>query len=400
MAYWRHKACLKAEFPLFYSEDGLKCNIICLCLDSCMKQFGRKVGFVSAFIIPSLVVAGFYLGGAWNFLALIFSFILFPILDAYLGIDNSNVPLEEARTKSSERYYRFVTYVWTYAQLVFLVWGAYAASSGRLSGAAEWMGFILSFALVTGGIGITVAHELGHKRNAVEHLYARLLLLTVCYMHFLIEHNRGHHVAVATPADPATARQDENFYRFWWRSVFGGYVHAWRLEAQMLRRKNKKTFSLYNEMIWFAILPFILCAFLTMLTSLHSGRFTAEVPVFFFAQSLVAFTLLELVNYVEHYGIQRREIAPGKYERVNPMHSWNASHLLSNFFLFQLQRHSDHHVFAAKRYQILNHYDESPQLPYGYPTMIIIALIPPLWFKIMNKRLASWRRQQTLQPVQ
>ena len=168
----------------------------------------------------------------------------------------------------------------------------------------------------------------------------------------------------------------------------------------MLRRKNKKTLSLHNAMIWFAILPFILCALITGLTSLYSGRFTGEVPVFFFAQSLVAFTLLELVNYVEHYGIQRREIAPGRYERVNPMHSWNASHLLSNFFLFQLQRHSDHHVFAAKRYQVLNHYDESPQLPFGYPTMIIIALIPPLWFKIMNTRLASWRRQQALQPVQ
>jgi len=364
-----------------------------------MEQFGRKLGFFSAFTIPALVITGFYLGGAWNFLTVIFSFIFFPLLDAYIGINTSNVPSEEARAKSNERYYRFVTYVWTYLQLAFLFWGAYAVASGVLSGFTEWIGFILSFALVTGGIGITVAHELGHKHTAVEQLYARLILVTVCYMHFLVEHNRGHHVTVATPVDPATARKGESFYRFWVRSVFGGYIHAWRLEAQRLRRKNKRTMSLQNEMIAFAILPLVFCALLTILTSAFFERFTWEVPLFFFCQSLVAFTLLELVNYVEHYGIQRREISPGRYERVNPLHSWNASHLLSNFFLFQLQRHSDHHVFAAKRYQVLNHYDESPQLPYGYPTMVIIALLPPLWFRMMNTRLERWRNQLKLQSV-
>ena len=143
-------------------------------------------------------------------------------------------------------------------------------------------------------------------------------------------------------------------------------------------------------MIWFGILPFIFCASVTALFSYGSGSIHWEIPVFFFTQSFLAFTLLELVNYVEHYGIMRKEITPGRYERVNPVHSWNASQLLSNFFLFQLQRHSDHHANAIKRYQVLSHYDESPQLPFGYPTMIIIATVPPLWFNVMNKRLEAW----------
>ena len=150
-------------------------------------------------------------------------------------------------------------------------------------------------------------------------------------------------------------------------------------------------FSLQNSMIWYAIVPIIFCASTTLLFSYGSGYIVWEIPIFFFAQSILAFTLLELVNYVEHYGIVRKEIEPGRFERVNPSHSWNASHRISNFFLFQLQRHSDHHVTAIKPYQLLKHYDESPQLPFGYPTMIIIALVPPLWFSMMNSRLEKWR---------
>lgn len=364
-----------------------------------MEKHGNRLGFLTAFIIPSLVIGGFYAGGYWNFTAIAFSFIILPLIDQQWGVDTSNVPDDEVRIRSEEFYYRFVTYVWTFVQVAFVLWGAYAVTSGRLGSAGEWSAFILSFALVTGGIGITVAHELGHKNTATEQFLSRLLLMTVCYMHFYIEHNRGHHVTVATPADPATARKNETFYRFWVRSVFGGYRHAWVLEKESLARKNQRRFSVHNQMIWFGILPFLFCGLLTVAVSLVLKRWTWEVPVFFFAQSILAFTLLELVNYVEHYGIQRREISPGRYERVNPLHSWNASHKLSNFFLFQLQRHSDHHAFAYKRYQVLNHYDESPQLPFGYPTMIILAMVPPLWFRLMNERLERWRGAQELQPL-
>jgi alkane 1-monooxygenase len=356
-----------------------------------MGRLLKKIAFFTAFVIPALVVAGFYAGEYWNYLAILFSFFFIPLLDHSMGTDTANVPEAEAKRVSEEFYYRLVTYVWTVLQLSFLFWGAYAVTSGKLNSLWEQVGFAVGFSLVTGGIGITVAHELGHKKSALERTFSKILLMTVCYMHFYIEHNRGHHVLVATPEDPATARKNESFYKFWVRSVLNGYTHAWGLEAERMKRKRHSVWSGHNEMIQFAILPLLFCGVLMLVFSLHLNRMTWEVPIFFFIQSFLAFSLLELVNYVEHYGITRKEITPGKYERVNPVHSWNANHLLSNFFLFQLQRHSDHHAYAHKRYQVLNHYDQSPQLPFGYPTMIMLALIPPVWFGMMNKRLDHWK---------
>jgi len=350
----------------------------------------KKLGFFTAFILPGLVLTGYYLGDYWNFLAVAFAFLIIPLIDQFTGLDTSNVEESQVKIVSDEKYYRFVTYIWTYVQLVFVLWGFYAITQGKLQTPSAWIGFTLSFALVTGGIGITVAHELGHKKSELERFYSKLLLMTVCYMHFYIEHNRGHHVYVATPEDPATARKNESFYTFWFRSVFIGYAHAWKHEKESLQKKGLPLLHWKNNMIWFAILPIIFCAALTWAFSYPSGTMLWQIPLFFLAQSFLAFTLLELVNYVEHYGIIRKEIAPGRYERVNPLHSWNASHLISNFFLFQLQRHSDHHANAIKRYQVLKHYDESPQLPFGYPTMILMALVPPLWFSFMNPRLEDW----------
>jgi alkane 1-monooxygenase len=359
----------------------------------------KKLGFFTAFILPALVVMGYYLEDWWNYLAIAFSFIIIPLIDQQLGIDTTNVPDDEVKQKSEELYYRFVTYIWTYLQIAFVIWGCSVIAAGKINTLVEWIGFVISFSLVTGGIGITVAHELGHKKSAVERFYSKLLLMTVSYMHFYIEHNRGHHVTVATPEDPATAHKNENFYAFWVRSVFGGYAHAWKLENESLRRKGHAPLHWSNAMIWYTLLPFIFCASITVVFSYGTNSVLWQIPIFFFAQSIFAFTLLELVNYVEHYGIMRREIAPGKYERVNPLHSWNASQLISNFFLFQLQRHSDHHANAIKRYQVLNHYDESPQLPFGYPTMILMAAVPPLWFSFMNKRLEEWAEKMNRQSV-
>ncbi len=353
----------------------------------------KKIGFFTAFIIPALVMIGFYAGGLWNFLALVFVFGVITVIDHITGIDQENVEETDAKVVGEEFYYRFVTYVWTFVQVAFVLWGAYAVTTGWLTTTIEWVGFVIGFSLVTGGIGITVAHELGHKKSKLEQFYSQLILMTVCYMHFYIEHNRGHHVQVATPDDPATARKDENFYAFWFRSVFHGYAHAWQIEKESLQRKGFSTFNLKNEMIWFTFLPIAFCLLLTSVFSALAGRFVWEVPLFFFTQSIFAFTLLELVNYIEHYGIVRKQNAEGNYERVNPLHSWNASHLISNFFLFQLQRHSDHHANAIKRYQVLNHYDNSPQLPFGYPTMILIALFPPLWFTKMNPLLNEWKEK-------
>lgn len=349
----------------------------------------KRIGFFTAFIIPTLAILGFYGGGAWNYLAVVFVFFIIPLADFLIGEDPENMDETEARAISEKFYYRLITYIWAVFQLLFLFWGAWVASTHSMN-TVEWIGFLLSFALVTGGIGITVAHELGHKKSKIERFYARMILMTVAYMHFYIEHNKGHHVYVATPRDPATSRKGEHFYAFWFRSVFGSYTSAWKLETSRLERKGKPFWSLSNQMIWYTLLPFMFCALLTAGAAFLQGEFIWQVPLFFFIQSFLAFSLLEIVNYIEHYGIVRREIAPGKYERVNPMHSWNSNHRLSNFFLFQLQRHSDHHANAIKRYQVLKHYDESPQLPSGYPTMILMASVPPLWFKWMNPKLQEW----------
>jgi alkane 1-monooxygenase len=251
---------------------------------------------------------------------------------------------------------------------------------------------------IFGGIGITVAHELGHKPRKLDQTLAKILLATVFYRHFIIEHNRGHHVNVGTPLDPATARKNQSFYSFWWQTVRGSLKHAWQLEVARLRRAGKNPYGWENE-IWRCFLePTLLLTALTAIMSLLKGAFAWQVPVFFLTQSFLSFSLLEVVNYIEHYGMQRRLLPNGKYERVNPLHSWNASFLLTNFFLFQLQRHSDHHAYATREYQILRHFDESPQLPAGYPTMVLIALIPPLWFRIMNPLLEAWEKRVRQEP--
>ncbi|WKK83868.1 alkane 1-monooxygenase [Marivirga arenosa] len=349
----------------------------------------RKIGFFSAFIIPSFTIAGFYIGGIANLATLIFVYAFLPVLDAAIGKDYKNIPKNAVSKVASDFYYRFITYCWTYFQLAFLIWAMWSVTTHTLS-IFEMITFTIAVSLSTGGIGITVAHELGHKKSKLERFYSKVLLMTVSYMHFYIEHNKGHHVRVSTPEDPATSRENENFYAFWWRSISQGYLSAWKIENKRLDRKNISRFSIHNQMIWFTILPFIFAAFITTLISAFIGYFTIIPFVFFFAQSILAFSLLEAVNYVEHYGLRRKKIDEDRYERVAPHHSWNANHLMSNFFLFQLQRHSDHHYNAIKRYQVLDNYENAPQLPAGYPSMILLAHFPPLWFKIMNPRLQKW----------
>ncbi|MCU0390819.1 MAG: alkane 1-monooxygenase [Thermoflexibacter sp.] len=358
----------------------------------------KKIGFFSAFIIPSLVIGGYYMGGIWNFITVIFVFVCIPIIDALVGKDGENVEDNVLPIIAEEFYYRFVLYIWVYMQFAFLIWGCSIIANQNMT-ILEYVGFMMGFPLVTGGVGITVAHELGHKKSTLERFYAKSLLMTTCYMHFYIEHNRGHHVHVGTPKDPATSRKGEHFYSFWIRTVRDSYLSAWRLEFERMQKKGLAKFSLQNDMIWFTLAPMLLCTLLTMIFSFYKGQVIWDIPLFFFIQSILGFSLLEAVNYIEHYGILRKEIAPNKYEKVNTLHSWNANQLISNFFLFQLQRHSDHHAFAHKRYQVLKHIEESPQLPAGYPSMILMALVPPLWFKVMDRKLEDWEKARQIAMV-
>jgi alkane 1-monooxygenase len=353
----------------------------------------KKIGFFSALILPALLVFGYELGGPNLWLIHGFVFVLVPLMDFLINRDTSNLPKEIVSKVSKEYFYKLVTFIWVYVQLAVLFWAFYVVSSTDFE-LWEWLAFTSGTALVTGGIGITVAHELGHKPEKIQQVYSQILLMSVSYMHFFIEHNRGHHVRVATLEDPATSRFGENFYSFWIRSVKDGYFSAWNLERDRLKKKGLSFWSLKNQMIWFQILPIAFAGLAFLGFSFLQNRLVWEVPVFFFCQSILAFTLLEAVNYLEHYGMERKRLAAGYYEKVTPLHSWNASESVSNFLLFQLQRHSDHHAFAFKPYQVLNHYDESPQLPAGYSAMILVAFFPSLWFALMNPRLEKWKQTQ------
>jgi alkane 1-monooxygenase len=359
----------------------------------------KKLGYLSCFLLPFWVILGYNLGGYWNFLCIGLIFIVVPILDFFVGGDAENVEDTQMQSVSDEKFYRYVTYTWVYVQVAMIFWGAYIFVAGNLTPILLF-GFLSGIAQISGGIGITVAHELGHQKSEIERFYSKVLLMTVCYMHFYIEHNRGHHVHVATPLDPATSRKDENFYLFWYRSVTDGWISAWKIETTRLQKKNVSIWSYENEMLRFTALPILFCIVLLAAVSLYTGQIQWGVPVFFFVQSVMGFSLLEIINYIEHYGILRRQTAEGRYERVNPIHSWNSNQVISNFFLFQLQRHSDHHANATRRYQVLRHFEESPQLPNGYPAMIWMALFPPIWKKVMNNRLEKWEEKRNLVMMQ
>lgn len=352
----------------------------------------KKLGFLVAFLNPSLILLGYYLGGLWNFSAFAFAYLLIPIADELVGKDRDNIGHDEIDEISDERFFNLILYALMYIQIALIIWGAYIASEFLLT-PLEMLGFVLSVMTFTTG-GINVAHELGHKKNKIGRFHSKLTLMTVCYMHFYIEHNQGHHVNVATPNDPATSRKGQFFYTFWFQSVIGGWISAWNIEKRRLKRAHLSLWNpIHNQMLQYIIFPLLFLTILVVVFSITSGAFAWLIPIFFFAQSFMAFSSLEAVNYIEHYGIQRKEVSEGRYERVNPLHSWNSNHLVSNWLLFQLQRHSDHHAYASRPYQVLRHFDESPQLPFGYPVMILIALIPPLWFKIMDTRLETWQAQ-------
>jgi len=346
----------------------------------------RRLGYLVAFLVPAVGFAGGRRGGAGVLAGVLLAFVVIPVLDVLLGVDDRNPSPAEAAALQRSRFLRALPFVWIPVQLALMGWTFWQAGHAQLS-ALEIIGLTASLGVTTGGIGITVAHELGHKPGRAERAGATVLLAVVGYLHFLIEHNRGHHLRVATPDDPATARLGESYWVFWRRTVPAQWRSAWRLEVARLTRGGRSPASPHNRMLWYALAPPVL----TVAVGLALGPVAAAV---FVAQAVIAFSLLEAVNYVEHYGLLRRELAPGSYEPVTPLHSWNASHRLTNWLLFHLQRHSDHHAYPARRYPVLRHFDESPQLPYGYATMVLIALVPPLWRRVMHRRLQAWRSVQ------
>ena len=248
----------------------------------------------------------------------------------------------------------------------------------------ELIGRISSLGVLCGILGINVGHELGHRTSRFERFLGEVLLLTSLETHFLPYHNSGHHYNVATPKDPATARKGEWVFTFWFRSQIGSYLQAWKMETSQLKKKGRYFLSLSNRMLLYTL------AQIALLFTIYF-MYDLKTMLVFTLAALFGIVMLETVNYIEHYGLLRKQKENGNYERVQPYHSWNSDHIVGRTILFELSRHSDHHYKASKHYQLLDSTPNSPQMITGYPGMMLLALIPPLWFKIMHKQLAEFK---------
>lgn len=322
---------------------------------------------------------------------LIYAWILIPLLELFIKPDPTNLSDAEEEMARHNRLYDYLLYLIVPLQYVALGLFLYSVTfvaqpSIDIAGKTAVMG------LLCGTFGINVGHELGHRVNRLEQFLAKALLMTSLYMHFYIEHNRGHHKRVATPEDSSSARYGEWLYAFWVRSIVFSYFSAWEIANREQNKKVKPAFSLQNEMIQFHFIQLLFVATIIF----FFGWMTA---LLFIATAIQGILLLETVNYIEHYGLQRKELAAGRYERAMPEHSWNSNHVIGRVMLFELSRHSDHHYLASRKYQVLRHHDDSPQMPTGYPGMMILSFFPPAWFNVMNARIKKLQHKAAIKIV-
>ncbi len=341
--------------------------------------------WLSLVLLP-LAVIGAMRGGWTVWLLPLYGWVVTTILDAIAGLNHDNPATD---TPEGELFwYRFITLIWFPIQAVTLygmIW--YVTRADHLD---LWEKIVLFFGVgvISGSIGITYAHELMHQKNRVERWLGDLLLATVLYSHFRTEHLLVHHRYVGTPRDAVTARYNEGFHRAFFRVLKDGPGSAWRAETQMLARAGRSALHPSNPFWRYAILQLAALALAFAIGGL------AGLALFVW-QAFVAIWQLELVNYVEHYGLTRRHLGDGRYEHVQPRHSWNSDHKVTNWMLINLQRHSDHHWKPDRRFPLLQTYsaEEAPQLPFGYPAMTALAMVPPLWRRRMNPRVRAWRKQ-------
>jgi len=339
----------------------------------------KDLKYLVSFAIPIAAVVGLILRGPWVFFTPIFAFILIPLLEMALPVQMGNLSEEQSASRANNGFFNFLLYLnipFVYGLLGWFLWSLTYADYAT----SELVGLIFSIGIVIGSNGINVAHELGHRKLNWEKTLGKSLLLPSLYMHFYIEHNFGHHLHAATDEDPASAKYNQTIYSFWITSMARQYVKAWKIQGDLMKRAKHSFFSLKNDMFWYLIIQasyLMLIYFLIGITGLWVAV----------ALAFTGAILLESINYIEHYGLRRNKTASGRYERVSEIHSWNSNHVLGRIMLYELTRHSDHHYKSHKKYQLLDYHDISPQMPFGYPTSMVIALIPPLWFGIMNKRI-------------
>lgn len=349
---------------------------------------GKRYLWMLGFTVMLLPLTGVQLAQAtgwpvFYWFAPLFIYTVIPFLDWVIGTDANNPPESAVATLERDRYYRVLVYIAVLIEYGIFIWGFAMIANGGLAW-YEQLGLAVSIGGVT-GVSINTAHELGHKTDPFERWLSKLALAPVAYGHFFVEHNRGHHVRVATPEDPASARFGETFWEFLPRTVFGSLRSAWDIEKKRLARSGQGPWTWRNDNLQAWAMTVVLYG------ALIAWLGWVIVP-FLAIQAVYGFSLLESVNYVEHYGLCRQKLPDGRYERCQPQHSWNSNHIVTNLFLYHLQRHSDHHANPTRSYQSLRHFDESPQLPSGYASMILVAYVPWLWFRLMDPRVVAHYR--------
>jgi len=353
--------------------------------DAAIWRDPKRRGWIGGLLVPLLPFAGGLLVSltGWNvmwWMGPIWILVIIPVLDTLRGTDDANPPDWAVAQLEADRYYRWCVYLYLPLQYLGFVWAAAVFTHGDLSPLSK-LGLALTVGTVA-GVGINTAHELGHKRERIERRLSKVALAQSGYGHFYVEHNRGHHVNVSTPEDPASARLGESFWAFLPRTVAGSLRSAWSIAATAQRRKGRRVWSLSNDVLnaW---------ALSVVLFGATIAVFGPAVVPFVVVQAVFGFSLLEVVNYIEHYGLLRQKLPSGRYERCRPEHSWNSNNVVSNLVLYHLERHSDHHANPTRRYQSLRHFEEAPQLPSGYALMIGLAYVPPLWRRVMDHRVLA-----------
>ncbi len=343
----------------------------------------QALKYISALVTVAAIFLSMLAGGIWTFFAVFYAFALIPFLELFMQGTTQNYDKAEDEIIKKEFAYDLMVWLIVPVQYIVLGFFLYRFNDPSLLW-WEKAGLISALGISCGVYGINVAHELGHRSTKHEQFMSKMLLLTSLYLHFFIEHNRGHHKNVSTDEDPASSRLNEPLYAFWFRSVKDGWLSAWEIENHRLSKLKLPWFSLKNEMLVYQIIQL---AFLGLIFFF----FGWQTLLGFIAAATFGFLLLETVNYIEHYGLRRNKIEDAFYEKVMPIHSWNSNHPIGRLVLFELTRHSDHHYMASRKYQVLRHFDESPQMPTGYPGMMVLSLIPPLWFKVMNAQVAKYK---------
>ena len=345
----------------------------------------KYIKYLNPLIVYLLAFISFTNTGILCWLVIFYSWVFIPLVELLIKPNSNNMSSAEEELSKNDSIYDYLLYFIVLIQIPTLIFFLYSFIGSQIA-TIDIIGRITAMGMLCGTFGINVAHELGHRKNKFEQTLAKIALLSSLYMHFFIEHNKGHHKNVATPNDPSSARYNEWVYSFYFRTIIFSYISAWHIANNEMKKKGLSIFNLQNEMLQAHIIQALFISAVFMF-------FGGWITVYFLGAAFMGILLLETVNYIEHYGLQRKNTSANSFERTMPEHSWNSNHAIGRILLFELSRHSDHHYLASRKYQVLKHHDNSPQLPTGYPGTMLLAMLPPLWFKIMNKRILQYQTQ-------